>query len=337
MIKYHVTPPRIHSMPGVVCSPYDPLHVRHMRGGRRSSAHELLKLPQHVPIGTTMPLNYWLPKIMTMLGNDTNGCCVTSAAGFLKQCMGILISDATCIAWATKNGTLNGADLSQVNNLMQQSGFSQDSNLYNEGPANNVDYTTPSSLQGGIATSPVQIAIDADALPSGAGNGNGWYAFGGTPGSFPNTDHCVMLPAFAIPTVVQQLWTAFQQQYGSLPAIPWPAGAVYGIYTWAGIGFVDDPWIMSTVTEAHGYNSSNITVGTGTPSPDSVLTPTAPNPTPNPTPTPATGGPNAATVAAIQADPYFQSLFPGSATITPQTTLAQLLAIVGGSQPKKGQ
>ena len=215
-----------------------------------------------------------------------SGNCVTAGAGFFQQTRGILISDATCIAWASKNGVLNGADLTQVNTLMQTAGFQQDGNTYNEAPANNVDFTSDAAIQSALSVSPVQIAIDANALPSGAGNGNGWYAFGGTPGSFPNTDHCVVLTLFAIPASVQQMIAAFMSQYSGVGAIPWPSGPVYGLYTWAGIGFVDLPWLQSTCTEAHGYTPPvSVIVGTSTPTPDAVLTPT-PGPGPTPVPTP---------------------------------------------------
>ena len=87
-----------------------------------------------------------------------------------------------------------------------------------------------------------------------------------------------MIPLFAIPSAVQQMFTAFQQQYGS-STVPWPSGPVYGLYTWSGIGFVDLPWLLSTTVEA--YVRRGIILN-GKP-----VTPVSPTPVP-PTPVPPT-------------------------------------------------
>jgi hypothetical protein len=190
--------------------------------------------------------------------------------------------------------------------------------LYTAGPYTTVDFSDESQLQAALATGPVNFGIDADALPSAAGNQAGWYAFGGTPGSFTNDDHCTPCFGFVSGSMsVNAAFAAVSQAYGVTVSPPAgaPTGNVYLWYTWSTVGIVDFPWIMSTASEAYVQNPT--TVGQ-TPGP-------APSPTPTPTPTP-TPVPVGTTYTLTQGTDGSFTFTPASGT-TLTLTSAQLQAI----------
>ena len=291
----------------------------------------------------------YVPSKLSMWLNDTYGDCVTAEEAFAKACTvgnvpGVFVSDDVVKAFASKNDMLNGADLDPVIKLMQQSGFSQDSNMYRDGSESVVDYSNESALQAALAVGPVKIGIDADALPSGAGNNMGWVAVGGKPGQFNNEDHCVALAGFG---TAQYL---FSQLQVPLPSTLQPTQAGYLLYTWKTIGFVDHAWIMSTVGEAWVRSPTTTIVGTGTPTLDPPLNPQpsplpvppAPVPTPTPTPTPApTPMPVPVPVPGSTTTITLNNALPaGSFEVSPQGTAAavgnaitQLQAVNGGVNP----
>src|ERR1019366_7406350 len=101
------------------------------------------------------------------------------------------VTETTAIAWASQGNYLNGANLTDVMTDRQTRGMTaSDGKTYVAGPYTSVDYSIEATLQAALAIGPVNIGMDSNALPSGAGNANGWYAFGGTPGQFSQEDHC---------------------------------------------------------------------------------------------------------------------------------------------------
>jgi hypothetical protein len=215
-----------------------------------------------------------------------SGNCVSAEEAFAKACYQpeIFIDAATVIAWAKAHGFLNGADLTSVLDAMVNDGFAIGSQTYDDGGKLSVDYSNESILQAAIVHGPVKIAIDAGALPSTAGNQQGWHATGGTPGQYPNTDHCVALCGYG-PTA----W--LYQQLG----VPLPGGLPtvgYLLFTWSSIGFVDHAWIMSTCAEAWVRNPTTVGVpplpAPLPPGPVPPTPPTPPVPPVPPTPTPPT-------------------------------------------------
>ncbi len=233
----------------------------HMRGAKPSPPHKIFSTPRHHAVKAAPPNVAYIPKKLSFLGNNQYGDCVTAEEGFALQCNNVPISDNDVISCARQNGDLNGADLQDVMQKMARSGMKcqADGHTYTDGGFSSVDFTSDSSLQNAIAVGPVKIAIDANALPSGAGNQMGWYAVGG--GRYPNTDHCVSLPGYAATAD----W--FYQQIG----MPCPAKLVgkpgYALYTWATIGWVDLAWIKGTTVEAYIRNPCNIKDGTPLPNP----------------------------------------------------------------------
>lgn len=213
----------------------------------KAIAEGSLKL--HKATGTTPAQFAMIPKQMSMWLNDQYGDCVTAeeAAQIAEYTSALgteyFVQDATVLAFCKKYDLLNGAELLPVIQLMQKDGFHQGTDTIQDGVSSVVDYSTESVLQNALSQGPVKIGIDSSALPSGAGNGNGWSKFGGRPGQYSNEDHAVNLTGYgSVIWLCQQLDT------------PVPAGAPasgYLLYTWDSIGIVDHAWIMSTVQEAY--------------------------------------------------------------------------------------
>lgn len=225
-----------------------------LRGARPSPRHRLASAMPHRIVGPTPAQWLWLPKTLSMWLNDVDGDCVTAEECFAKACSTpeLFITDATVLAWATANGVLNGADLTQVLDLMRASGFQQDGKLYNDGDKTAVDWTDAAVLQNAIAQGPVKIGVAADQLenvvPYPATMG--WMATDFQPDS--NEDHCVSLCGFG---TISWLWAMINEKVptslrqaqdvnvdGSQPA--------YALFTWDSIGIIDVPSMLAITGEA---------------------------------------------------------------------------------------
>ncbi len=286
------------------------------RGAKPTPRHKLLAAPQYKASVAAPAQVAIVPKQLDMWGNDEYGDCVSAEEAFAKACYSpeIFIPAATVVAWAQKRGYRDGADLTEVMDSMRSDGFVVGTQKYNDGGYASVDYSTESVLQNAIAAGPVKIGIDADALPSGAGNDQGWYALG--KGSFRNEDHCVALCGYGTATYL----------YGQL-GVPLPAALTgksgYLLYTWSTIGFVDHAWIMSTVGEA--WVRSPTTVG---------VPPLAP-PTPPVPPVPPGPTPGAVTITLTTDQVQSVLAQAGASGLSRDMTLGQILDLIQKAEPKK--
>lgn len=218
-----------------------------------------------------------VPKRLSYWGNNQYGDCVTAESVFAmadySTALGIdeiFVTDAATIAWARSHGWLNGAALLDVMRDMQRDGIKDEKGILRKsGKPSSVDFSNEDTLKSAIAQGPVSIAIDAGALPSGAGNKSGWYAFGGR--SFPNVDHCVGLHGYG-PTA--DLFKALNV----VPPANAPANGYY-LYTWSTIGVVDHQWLMNTCVEAWVRNPTVTDLGPPPPPPPppSTITVAMPN------------------------------------------------------------
>ncbi len=222
-----------------------------------------LKLPVSVAYVPTK-LSYWL--------NNQYGDCVTAEEAFNQDCAGTFLQDKTIQSWAQKYGFLNGAYLTEVMDQMAKSGFSENGNVYGVGSYVAVNYADEASLQSALSVAPVKIGIDANALPSGAGNNQGWWAAGGRVGQYGDEDHCTALCGYG---PVAEMFKAV-----GINAVPagWPAKSktAYLHFTWSTIGVVDHDWIMSTCQESYLRNPTATINGKAVPNP-------GPGPDPLPT------------------------------------------------------
>lgn len=215
-----------------------PKIIEAIKGGR-ATVYKAVAAPAKVTM---------VPKRLSMWGNNQYGCCVSSESAFSIAAYStyigideIFVTEATLIKWARDHGWLNGADLLSVIEDMQRDGIKDENGVLRKaGKPSSVNYSDEDTLKSAIAQGPVSIAIDADALPSGAGSKSGWSAFGGR--SFPNTDHCVGLAGYG-PT------SELFQSLNTTPPPGMPANG-YLLFTWNTIGVVDHKWLMNTCVEA---------------------------------------------------------------------------------------
>lgn len=196
-------------------------------------------------VGPTPIQFLWKPAKLSMWDNDVDGDCVTAEEAFAKACSTpeIFITDDTVVAWATANSVLNGADLTQVLDLMQSQGFPQDGVIYNDGPFNSVDWTNSTALQNAIAQGPVKIGVAASQLENAVPEppANGWIATGFTADT--NLDHCVSLCGFGTADwLAAQLGVMVPNFLKSVPA--------YALFTWDSIGIIDVPSMLAITGEA---------------------------------------------------------------------------------------
>jgi len=213
-----------------------------------------------------------IPPKLSMWGNSQYGCCVTSESCFAIACYSvyvgnsdteIFIPEATAISWARAHGWLNGAFLLDVIQDMQADGIKDSvGTVRKAGRPSAVDYRDEETLKSAIAQGPVSIAIASNALPSGAGNANGWSVAGGR--AFPNTDHCVSLGGYGSSAEL------FKALNVSAPA-NFPANG-YLLFTWNTIGVVDHKWLLNTCVEAWVRNPTIVGLDPPPPPPPGKLT-----------------------------------------------------------------
>lgn len=286
-----------------------------MRGAKPAPVSKLLAVPRFPMTRELTPAQFAVvPKRLSMWGNSQYGDCVSAQEAFAlaawsARCLGVdkevFVPETDLIAWARKYGLLNGADLPQVMDLMAKYGIAVGGVTYKDGAYYSVDYGNVSELQAALYVGPVNIAIDANALPSGAGSKNGWFAVG--KGRFPNTDHCVALTGYGRADYLYQ-------QLG----VPLPSGLAadkpgYLLFTWNTIGFVDQDWLVSTCTECYVRNPSIVGM-TPTPEP----TPIPPTPVPVP-PGPAPGVGFTGTLTYVNG--VLVSVTPGATPVGPSVGL----------------
>ncbi len=188
-----------------------------------------------------------IPKQISMWGNDVHGDCVTAEEAFAKACNNpeVFISDTEVIAWATKHGVLEGANLPEVMTWMQNDGFPNGPFIYDDGSHNSVNWQDAGILQSAIAQGPVKIGIAADQIQTAwdsTGGRSGWFATGFKDDT--NEDHCVSLCGYgSISWLAQHL------------GVRVPAGidgtkAGYALFTWNSIGIIDVPSMIAITQEA---------------------------------------------------------------------------------------
>ncbi len=244
------------------------------RGARRTPVEKIIesirtgKAAIHRTLAAPPAQVIVVPPKLSMWGNSQYGDCVSAESAFSMAAYStyvgldeIFIPEANVISWARSHGFLNGADLLEVIQAMQADGIKDDKGILRKaGVPSSVKYSDETTLQSAIAQGPISIAIDANALPSGAGNKSGWSAFYHR--QYPSTDHCVGLSGYG-PT---------SELFKTL-GVPAPSGAPtngYLLFTWNTIGVVDHGWLLGTCVEAWVRNPT--------------ITGLGPSPTPPPGP-----------------------------------------------------
>src|SRR5664279_6400298 len=122
------------------------------RGAMPSPRSALAAAAPHVPSIGAPPSFIMKPQRISMWGNDVHGDCVTAEEAFAKACNNpeVFISDADVIAWATRHGVLEGANLTEVMTWMQTDGFPGGSVTNDDGPYYSVNWMAAGTLQSAI-------------------------------------------------------------------------------------------------------------------------------------------------------------------------------------------
>jgi hypothetical protein len=200
------------------------------------------------------------PNKLSNWGNDTYGDCVTAEEAFAKVCTSpeVFIPESDVIAWATRHGVLNGAYLTQVMGWMQNDGFIEGPNTYNDGPYVSVNWTDAASLQSAISKGPVKMGVAADQIEvawRSTGGKSGWIATGFHPDAAE--DHCVSLCGYGPIS-----WLA-QQLNVQIPAGVDGSRRGYAMFTWNSIGIIDASSMVNITHEAWLRQPTTVTVGNG--------------------------------------------------------------------------
>jgi len=218
-----------------------------MRGATPTPRHLLAAAaPYSVTVGAP-PTHLVVPHKLSMWGNDVHGDCVTAEEAFAKACHSpeIFITDKVAMGWASQHGVLEGANLHQVLQWMQNGGFQQGGHTYDDGPFYSLDWTNPATLTSAIAQGPVKIGVAADQLEVAwrtTHGHTGWFATGFHADA--NEDHCVSLCGYG--TIA---WLA-QHLKAKVPAKVDGTKPGYAMFTWDSIGIIDQPSLLAITHEA---------------------------------------------------------------------------------------
>jgi len=201
----------------------------------------------HTPLVSAPPNFLTIPHQLSSWGNFDHGDCVTAEEAFAKACHQpeIFISDQKVIGWAKTHGVLEGAYLHQVMQWMQNDGFRQNGQAFDDGQIYSVDWTNAAALNSAISQGPVKIGVAATQLETAwrATNGQtGWFGLG-----FQNDhaeDHCVSLCGYGT-----LAWLAGQLK-AAVPAGIDGTKPGYAMFTWDSIGIVDQPSMIAITHEA---------------------------------------------------------------------------------------
>jgi len=236
-----------------------------------------------IPDNYLTPIRKWSPWL-----NNQYGVCVTS-----EECCNIdaafahIIDDKTMYAWCRKHGLLNGAELTEVMELMVSDPIN-DGDKWSDGSYLSVDWTNEALLRAAIfqCQASVKIGVAADALKgTPAGSRDGWVLASARKDR--NLDHCVGLVGYGTAKFILESLGA------SIPSGVDPNMRGYALFTWGTVGFISQQALDAICGEAFVRNPTSLKNGVApaptpepTPVPFPVPVPPTPDPIPTPTPTP---------------------------------------------------
>ena len=226
------------------------------RGALPSPRHVLAAAMPHIPDASiSVPASFLMwPIQMSSWNNYIYGDCVSAEEAFAKATAApqTFIPEATVVAWASENGYVNGAHLTDVMTTMRANGFPLNGKTYDDGPYNSVDWSNAATLQSAIYSyGPVKIGVGAGDFQSNA-NGSvtpgasGWAMY-----NYPTNqseDHCPSLCGYGD---LAELVSLFKQ-HGVTVNVPsgMPTGMCYAMFTWNSIGIVDQQSMLNMTYEA---------------------------------------------------------------------------------------
>ena len=221
------------------------MSVTFLRGAKASPRHRLAAAMPHRATAPAPAQILWKPAQLSMWGNADYGDCTVAEEAFAKGISGgVFISDDTVIAWARKNGAIDGDTLIDVLDKMYARGFPVDERFLADGHALSVDWTNAAALQNAIAEGPVKIGVAADQLENAVPNPptSGWVATGFTHDE--NMDHCVSLCGYGTVS-----WLAAELGV-EVPEHVDGSETAYALFTWGSIGIIDVSSLLAICGEA---------------------------------------------------------------------------------------
>ena len=264
--------------------------ITYFRGARKSSRLSLLKaVPASLRLATVTPPDNWRcgnVSDYSICGNDKYGICVSAripnslkafSISVGKVCPSykeVRISDATVLAWATRYGYRDGAQLDEVTATMQKVGMVDvDGVLHKCGPAQSVDYEDQAEVKAALYTyRTLDIAVSADYLMNVHTKKNGWFLTKTSPDS--GIDHCVGLHGYGSVS-----WLA-QEMGVSVPSGVDGSQFAVELYTWGSVGIVTWPSLQNIMVRSEAWAIDPEDISSTTPSPIPPNGPPGPGPAP---------------------------------------------------------
>ena len=263
-------------------------------GAKPSPRHRLISAPRHMPRANIPASFLVLPSKLDIWANDTYGDCVTAEEAFNIAAWStqagqpeVFVDSSTVVKWARHHGVLNGADLTNVMDMMASDGIQATDGKTYHGNAKYaaVDYSNYQALCSAIYTGPVKLGMAAGQLQNvdGVGSRNGWFASGFRHDN--NEDHCTAVCGYG---TASDLAALFQQKgvQVTIPSDVQPTTPCVAYFTWGTVGIMDHQSLVNTTGEAWVRDPSVTEIPAPGPNP-----PPPPTPTPTPTPTPPPPGP----------------------------------------------
>jgi hypothetical protein len=194
------------------------------------------------------------PVEMSSWGNYVYGDCVSAEEAFAKATASpqVFLPEDTVVAWATENGYLNGANLTDVMTKMQKDGFPLGGKTYDDAPYKSVDWTNAATLQSAIYSyGPVKLGAAAENFQSNANGAvtpgtSGWAMYNYSKNL--SEDHCPSLCGYG---QLDELVSLFKG-HGVTVNVPkgMPTGLCYAMFTWNSIGIIDQQSMLNMTYEA---------------------------------------------------------------------------------------
>ena len=216
-------------------------------------------------------------------GNNYTGTCVTAfLANWLSAVSPCDISDANALAWARRNGGMNGMNIPDALSILQRDPMTDAANVkHTIGPHVSVNWEDAAAVYEAVATyRGLDLGVDHRMLQSAATDQSGWVLSGVTR-QYTNYDHSVGILDYGPASFLKGQYEKFYGVKVDLGTLAADAPAV-GLYTWDTIGIIELASFQNITGEAWAIESINPPWA----APVDPNQPPAPVPDPNFQPTP---------------------------------------------------
>ena len=215
-----------------------------LRGAIPSARHKLARAKPYDYQPAPIPESFArIPEQLSIWGNDKFGDCVSAEEAFAKatNTPELFVLEADLIKWARAHRLLNGAELTDVMDIMREDGLPIEGKRYGDGTYHAVDWTNDAILCAAIYQGPVKIAVAADQLENAVKSTSGWVLTGAHIDA--SYDHCVSLCGYG---TLDELAALLNVQLGIADG----TARGYLLFTWGTIGIIDQASLIAICGEA---------------------------------------------------------------------------------------